>query len=189
MSRTGEGLESEQALVERARCDPAAFGELYERYVDAIHAFAFHRMGDTAHAEDVTAETFQRALERLDTFEWRGVPFSAWLYRIASNVIAARFRRQVPLVYDAPLEDQHDGLPEPEVSLIHRERVAELMAAVRTLPDDQQQAIVLRFGAELRSKEIAYIMERSEAAVKALLHRALTGLHRRLAGRPRMVRR
>src|SRR5579862_9633912 len=95
LTLSDEALKAERGLVERARHDPAAFAELYERYVDAIYTFAYHRLRDTTHAEDVAAETFQRALEHIGRFEWRGVPFSAWLYRIASNVIAARYRRQL----------------------------------------------------------------------------------------------
>src|SRR5579862_6207816 len=87
-------LEIERKLVEAARSSPVAFGALYERYVDAIYSYALHRVGDTTVAEDIVSETFHRALENIQSFEWRGVAFSAWLYRIASNVIAARFRRE-----------------------------------------------------------------------------------------------
>jgi RNA polymerase sigma-70 factor (ECF subfamily) len=183
VARSDASLEAERDLVERARHDSAAFGELYERYVDAIHTFAYHRLGDYTQAEDVTAETFQRALEHIRGFEWRGVPFSAWLYRIASNVIAARFRRQIPMLDDSPPGDElAEDRVDMDAQLLLKERVTELLTAVRDLPEDQQQVIVLRFGAELRSKEIAYIMERSDGAVKALLHRALEALHKRLGG-------
>lgn len=187
--RSDDALAAERALVERASHDPAAFGELYERYVDAIHSFAYHRLGDQTLAEDVTAETFQRALEHIGRFEWRGVPFSAWLYRIASNAIAGRYRRQVPVVEAPPYDDLVEEGYSIDDNLLRQETNAELLAAVRCLPDDQQQVIVLRFGAELRSKEIAYIMERSEGAVKALLHRALGALHRRLSSSQRVVKR
>jgi RNA polymerase sigma-70 factor (ECF subfamily) len=189
LTRSAESLEAERGLVERARHDSAAFGELYERYVDAIHTFAFHRLGDHTQAEDVTAETFQRALEHIGSFEWRGVPFSAWLYRIASNVIVARFRRQLPLAGEAPGDGLGEERVDVDAGLLHKEQITELLAAVHALPDDQQQVIILRFGAELRSKEIAYIMERSEGAVKALLHRALDALYRRLNGGKRTVKR
>lgn len=174
-------LEAERKLVEAARSSPVAFGALYERYVDQIYAYVFHRVGDRTLAEDIVAETFHRALENIQSFEWRGVAFSAWLYRIASNAIAARFRREPAMSGDEELETVLEPEPGPEMAVAQIEAKAELLAAVRALPDDQQQVIVLRFGQELRNKEIARIMQRSEGAVKALLHRAITALHRRLA--------
>ena len=174
-------LEAERKLVEAARSSPVAFGALYERYVDQIYAYVFHRLGDRTLAEDIVAETFHRALENMQNFEWRGVAFSAWLYRIASNAIAARFRREPAMGGEEELETVLEPEPGPELALTRLEMKADLLAAVRALPDDQQQVILLRFGQELRNKEIARIMERSEGAVKALLHRALTALHRRLA--------
>ncbi len=172
--------EQERRLVEEARANPVAFGTLYERHVDAIYAYALHRVRDSTAAEDVVSETFHRALENLDRYEWRGVPFSAWLYRIASNVIAARYRREPagPLDEVSDLHDDDDG---PEQSLIIGERRKELLTAVAGLPSDQQQVVILRYGQDLRNKEIAHIMGRSEGAVKQLLHRAIHGLQRRLA--------
>lgn len=171
--------EHERSLVEAAQSNPVAFGALYEQHVDAIYAYALHRVRDGAAAEDVVSETFHRALEHLDRYEWRGVPFSAWLYRIASNVIAARYRHETA----APLDEAghvHDGGIGPEQSLLLNERKDELMRAVAALPPEQQQALILRYGQDLRNKEIAYIMGRSEGAVKQLLHRAVGGLQRRL---------
>lgn len=171
--------EREQQLIEAARHNPGAFEVLYAHNVDAIYAYALHRVGDVSVAEDVVAETFHRALENLDRFEWRGVPFSAWLYRIASNAIAARYRREPTLGLDdvGELYDQGIG---PEQALLVGERGLELRAAVARLPFDQKQVVILRYGQDLRNKEIAQIMGRSEGAIKQLLHRALNGLHRRL---------
>lgn len=113
-------------------------------------------------------------------YEWRGVAFSAWLYRIASNIIAGRYRREPSMGGEDDLELVADHQPSPEVALLRLERRSDVLAAVRGLPDDQQQVVLLRFGQDLRNKEIARIMQRSEGAVKALLHRALAGLYRRL---------
>jgi RNA polymerase sigma-70 factor (ECF subfamily) len=176
-----QNLEAERKLVEAARSNPVAFGALYERYVDAIYGYVFSRVGDRTLAEDIVSETFHRALENIRGFEWRGIPFSAWLYRIASNAIAARFRREPVTVGDDNLEQVLEPEPGPESVVTTLEWKADMLAAVRALPDDQQQVILLRFGQDLRNKEIARIMQRSEGAVKALLHRALTALHRRLA--------
>ena len=138
-------------------------------------------MGDPTLAEDIVSETFHRAFENIQGFEWRGVAFSAWLYRIASNAIAARFRREPVMGGEEELEMAFEPEPGPELALTRLEWRTDLLAAVRALPADQQQVIVLRFGQELRNKEIGRIMQRSEGAVKALLHRALTAMHRRLA--------
>lgn len=169
----------ERKLVEAARDDPIAFESLYTRHVDAIYAYALQRVRDAMAAEDVVSETFYRALENLDRYEWRGVPFSAWLYRIASNVIAARYRREPPVPLEAA-DEMHDEAVGPEQSLLDGERQRALMAAVDLLPAEQQQAVILRYGHDLRNKEIAYIMGRSEGAVKQLLHRAIGRLQRRL---------
>jgi RNA polymerase sigma-70 factor (ECF subfamily) len=173
-------LEAERKLVEAARSNPVAFGALYERYVDAIYSYVFTRVGDKTLAEDIVSETFHRALENIQGFEWRGVAFSAWLYRIASNAVAARFRREPAMSGEEDLEQVLEPEPGPESLVATLEWKADMLAAVRALPDDQQQVILLRFGQELRNKDIARIMQRSEGAVKALLHRALTALHRRL---------
>ncbi len=174
-------LETEQKLVEAARSNPVAFGALYERYVDAIYSYAWHRLGDQTAAEDIVSETFHRALENIQNYEWRGVAFSAWLYRIASNCIAARFRKEHPMGGEEELEHLLEPEPGPEAIVTRLEWKADLLAAVRALPAEQQQVILLRFGQDLRNKEIARIMQRSEGAVKALLHRALGALQRRLA--------
>ncbi len=171
--------DDERKLIEAVQSDPRLFDRLYEQHVDAIYAYAFNRLRDAAAAEDIVSETFFRAFENLNRFEWRGVPFSAWLYRIASNAVAARFRHDPP----APLEaasDLQDGGPGPEQWLLRGERGRELRAAIACLPPEQQQVVFLRYGQELRNKEIATIMERSEGAVKQLLHRAMQGLQRRL---------
>jgi RNA polymerase sigma-70 factor (ECF subfamily) len=148
--------------------------------VDAIYGYALRRVGDTAIAEDIVSETFHRALENIQSFEWRGVAFSAWLYRIASNAIAAKFRHEPAFSSDEDLEQILEPEPGPESAVTTLEWKADMLAAVRALPAEQQQVILLRFGQDLRNKEIARIMQRSEGAVKALLHRALASLHRQL---------
>ncbi len=86
------GSFDEGALIAAAQNDPSAFGPLYERYVNQIYRYAYRRVGNHAEAEDVTSQTFQQALAALPGYEWRGVPFGAWLYRIAGNVIIRRGR-------------------------------------------------------------------------------------------------
>jgi RNA polymerase sigma-70 factor (ECF subfamily) len=175
--RSAEELEAERLLIEAAQRDRAAFAPLYERYVDQIFAYAHTLTRNRELAEDVTAATFAKAIEDLPRFEWRGVPYSAWLYRVASNLVARQARR--PAWVDIDTHQPIDHVT-PEVIAEQRDREAAVRAAVALLPDDQRQAVVLRFGGELRNREIAEIMGRSEGAVKLLTFRAMTALRKQL---------
>ena len=175
--RSPEDLEAERLLIQRAQRDREAFGELYERYVDQIFAYVFSLTRNRELAEDVTAATFAKAMEELPRFEWRGVPYSAWLYRVSANLVARQRRR--PLAIELG-HDVESAEPDPADTAATRSRDDEIRAAVATLPADQRQAVMLRFGGELRNKEIADIMGRSEGAVKLLTFRGMTALRRRL---------
>ncbi|MDA8395140.1 MAG: sigma-70 family RNA polymerase sigma factor [Candidatus Dormibacteraeota bacterium] len=175
--RQPHDLEEERQLVEAAKKDPAAFARLYDRYVDAIHAYVYHQTGSWERAEDVTATTFMRAYAEIGKFEWRGVPYSAWLYRVASNQILRDHRRPGWIELPDGLVDPGEG---PEEAALRSDRVAKVQAAVRRLSRDQRQAITLRFGAGLRNAEVAQVMRKSEGAVKLLIFRALRKLEERL---------
>ena len=170
-------LEEERKEILAAQRDRAAFAPLYERYVDQIYAYAYTLTKDKEQAEDVTAATFAKAIEELPRFQWRGVPYSAWLYRVAGNLVS-RERRRPGWIELAP-HMAGDAL-DPAAAAEALDRATEIRAAVALLPADQRQAVVLRFGGELRNREIAEIMQRSEGAVKLLTFRALTTLRRRL---------
>ena len=165
--------------MERARTDPEAFGELYERHVNRIYAYAMRCLHDKMAAEDIVAETFERAMENLSRFEWRGPPFRAWLYRIASNAIAGRTRRAATVGLEAAPEPTDDALG-PEDALLRGERDRALMTAVGALPLLQRQAVLLRYGEDLSLKDIALALGRTDGAIKSLLHRAQCTLQRRL---------
>ena len=175
--RQPRDLEEERQLVEAAKKDPAAFARLYDRYVDAIHAYVYHQTGSWERAEDVTATTFMRAYAEIGKFEWRGVPYSAWLYRVASNQILRDHRRPGWIELPDTLVDPGEG---PEEAALRSDRVAKVQAAVRRLSRNQRQAITLRFGAGLRNAEVAQVMRKSEGAVKLLIFRALGKLEERL---------
>ena len=175
--RSADELEAERRLVEAAQRDRAAFAPLYERYVDQIHAYVHTLTRNRELAEDVTAATFAKAIEDLPRFEWRGVPYSAWLYRVASNLVARQARR--PAWVDIETHQPVDPTS-PDAVVERRARDAEVREAVSRLPTDQRQAVVLRFSGELRNREIAEIMGRSEGAVKLLTFRAMTSLRRQL---------
>jgi RNA polymerase sigma-70 factor, ECF subfamily len=176
--RSAAELRDEALLIEAAKRDRNAFAALYDRYFDQIYSYCFYHTGRREEAEDLASETFQRALEGLDDFEWRGIPYSAWLYKVASNLMAKARRRPAWIELPDPISGSADD--DPERLWLKREQGDELQAAVRRLPPDQRQAILLKFEGRLKNKEIGVIMERSEGAVKLLLFRAVHGLHRRL---------
>lgn len=176
--RTAAELEEERLEILAAQRDRAAFATLYERYVDQIHAYVYTLTHDMEQADDVTAATFTRAIEELPRFEWRGVPYSAWLYRVAGNLVS-RDRRRPGWIELEPRMLPDTGADPAEHAEAH-DRADEVRSAVASLPHDQRQAILLRFGGDLRNREIAEVMGRSEGAVKLLTFRALTALRRRL---------
>jgi RNA polymerase sigma-70 factor (ECF subfamily) len=170
-------LEEERQQILAAQRDWAAFAPLYERYVDQIYAYVYTLTKNREQAEDVTAATFAKAIEELPRFQWRGVPYSAWLYRVAGNLVAREGRRPGWIELQPRLAaDQAD----PAETVEARDRAAVVRAEVARLPRDQRQAIVLRYGGELRNREVAAIMGRSEGAVKLLTFRGLTALRQRL---------
>ncbi len=173
-------LADEAELVAAAKRDPAEFGPLYERYVDQIYRFAYRRTGNHADAEDVTAQTFQQALAALPSYEWRGLPFGAWLYRIASNIIYRRGRtgsREVSVEDVSVFASSEEFEGEDPADVIGaRSDADELLAAIRTLPEDQQRALILKFARGLRNREIGEELGRSEGAIKQLVHRAMINL-------------
>jgi RNA polymerase sigma-70 factor (ECF subfamily) len=175
--RSADELEAERRMIEAAQRDRAAFAPLYERYVDQIFAYAHTLTRNREQAEDVTAATFAKALEDLPRFQWRGVPYSAWLYRVAANLVNRAARHPAWSDID---EHQPVDLESPEEVVEQRARATEVRAAVAALPEDQRQAVLLRFGGDLRNREIAAIMGRSEGAVKLLTFRAVTSLRGRL---------
>ncbi|BCX02268.1 MAG: DNA-directed RNA polymerase sigma-70 factor [Candidatus Roseilinea sp.] len=175
--------ESDQALARRAKTDREAFGALYERHVAAIYRYVFYRVGNVEDAEDLTARVFARALKHIHNYNDRGVPFTAWLYRIAHNVVA-NFHRDNSRRPAVPL-DEVEALREPASQVDHadadqridseRDR-QRLLQAIRMLPEERQHLIVLKFVEQLQNAEIGQIMNRSEGAIKSLYHRTLLQL-------------
>jgi RNA polymerase sigma-70 factor (ECF subfamily) len=174
--------EDELALVRRAADDPEAFGELYSRHVRRIYSYIFYRTGDQHEAEDLTARVFQRALRHVGRYTDKGVPFSAWLYRIAHNLVANwhRDRSRRPVVaLDEHIVATGSG-SHPESMAMDSEERDMLMASVRLLPDDRQQLLILKFVEHLSNAEIGQIMGKTEGAVKSLYHRTLSSLREEL---------
>jgi RNA polymerase sigma-70 factor (ECF subfamily) len=183
---TAEAFD-EARLVEQAKSDPVAFGELYERYVKRIYNYIYYRTGNENDAEDLTARVFFRALENIDRYTVRGLPFSAWLYRIAHNLVANwhrdRSRRKV-----SPLDEVvARGLwsEAPETIAETREERDGLLAAIRQLPADRQQLLLLKFVEHMSNAEIGLVIGRTEGAVKSLYHRTLLSLRDDMSPPPR----
>jgi RNA polymerase sigma-70 factor, ECF subfamily len=169
----------EGALVAAAKRDPREFGPLYELYVDRIYRFAYRRVGTHHEAEDITAQTFQQALQALPAYEWRGLPFGAWLFRIAGNIINRRGRtsgREVA-VEDVTVFSGYEETDDDPADLAWRsEQAGELAEKIQRLPPDQQRVLVLKFSHGMKNREIGDLMGRSEGAIKQLVHRALVSL-------------
>ena len=166
----------DRLLVEAAQKDPSRFAELYELNFERVYVFISHRVGDRSSAEDLTSEVFHKALANLSNFDWRGIPFAAWLFRIAANVIADQWRRgSKEIVQDPPEASMDMDFEEIE----HRARLFRL---VDRLPGDQRRVIGMRFAEGKSIREIATEMGRSEGAVMQLQFRGLQMLRAELSG-------
>ena len=175
----------ESALVERARRDPAAFGQLYERYVDRVYSYILHRVGNVQDAEDLTARTFYRALDKLDTYEDRGLPFSAWLFRIAHNLMANWHRdhgQRRFLSLDRLWWRSAEG-DSPQEQVEDQEEQAELWDAISRLPEERRNLLLYKFSTPLSNLEIGEMMNKSESAIKSLYFRTLAALRKDLEAR------
>lgn len=172
-------------LVERAKkYDSKAFGKLYDLYFDQIYAYVFYKVGHVNEVEDLSEQVFLKALEGIRSFNWRGIPFSAWLFRIAHNLVIDRYRRnykvtKVSIDEAAPIVSE---IGDPEKETIDNFHKEEIYIAISELTKDQQQVVILKFFSNLSNAEIAQTLDKPAGAVKSLQHRALKSLGRILKG-------
>jgi RNA polymerase sigma-70 factor, ECF subfamily len=170
-------------LVERAQSgETEAFGQLYDQYSDTVYRYIYYRVGGKATAEDLTSETFLRALRRIGTFTWQGRDFGAWLVTIARNLVAdhfksSRFRLEVTT---GEMLDANEVERSPEDSVLESLSNAALLDAVRRLNPQQQECVTLRFLQGLSVAETARAMGKNEGAIKTLQYRAVRTLARLL---------
>ena len=157
-----------------------AFALLYDRYVDQIFAYVYHRVGHRQTAEDLVGDVFLRALRRISTFKWQGVDFGAWLMTIARNRVhdhfkSARFRLEATVeeVFDTPVEQGSDN---PEHALLTADLTQQVHDAIRQLKGEQAEVLYLRFIQHLNVAETAAVMGKTDGAIKALQYRALKSL-------------
>ena len=171
-ARTGSRAETqERLLVQAAQKDRARFADLYENHFERVYVYIIRRVRDRHVAEDLTSEVFHKALAALPNFDWRGIPFAAWLFRIAANIVSDNWKATAKEVAEDPPE-QASSQPDPE----EIERRAELFRLVALLPEDQGRVIEMRFTEGKSIREIATELARSEGAVKQLQFRALETL-------------
>ncbi|SEG29247.1 RNA polymerase sigma-70 factor, ECF subfamily [Thermomonospora echinospora] len=177
-----------KALVLRARDGEAdAFGALYDHYVELVYRYVYYRVGSHPLAEDLTSETFLRALRRIGDFSWQGKDFGAWLVTIARNLVADHFkssRFRLEVCTAELLEPEGAGpdrsAEDPERRVLEAMTNRALLAAIRRLNSEQQECVVLRFLHGLSVAETALIMGKKTGAIKALQYRAVRSLGRML---------
>lgn len=170
--------QDDRLLVEAAQSDPSRFADLYEQNFYRVYAYVARRVGDRHQAEDLTAEVFREALAGIRKFEWRGVPFIAWLLRIASRAVADHWQRSGREIGNPADTSSQPGRPGPE----EIERSAMLFQLVDRLPEAQFRVIHMRFVEQKSIREIAGEMGRSEGAVKQLQLRAIENLRAQMEG-------
>lgn len=187
----------EKELVARAKSDPAAFGQLYDQNYARIFNYVLRRTGNVEIAQDITAETFLKALKNIGGFQWRNISFSAWLYKISTNEVAAYFRKgrykEVSLNYlrdtkgfdpASSCELEEELIAAQEVLERHEEFLA-CREEISLLHLKYQEVITLRFFAGKQLKEIGKILNKPEGTVKSLLHRGLGKLKRAMLEEPK----
>ena len=170
----------ERLLIEAAQGDPARFAELYENNFERVYAYIMRRVENRAETEDLTSEVFHQALANLKRFEWRGIPFAAWLFRIAANLISDRWQRAGREVSDD--SGKVDTAQASPVEIEEVERRATLFRLVDALPPEQRRVVVLRFVEQKSIKEVAREIRKTEGAVKQLQFRAIGSLRSRMEG-------
>jgi len=177
----------ERRLVEAAQRDPVCFADLYESYFELVYVYVARRVRNRAETEDLTAEVFRKALANLPRFKWTGAPFAAWLFRIASNMIADRAKRaaregsaEPSLTVGLVPRGQSGATQAQQAELEDCERRAQLFHLVDELAEDQRRVVVMRFAEEKSIGEIAGELRRSEGAVKQLQFRALENLRKKI---------
>jgi RNA polymerase sigma-70 factor (ECF subfamily) len=170
-------LEDSQ-LIQMAKDDTAAFGELYERHVRRIYNYIYYRTSNAQDAEDLTAKVFMRALNHVENYDERGVPFTAWLYRIAHNLVANwyrdRSRRKIIPLDEFVEKGMRSELP--EVVAEQQEEQDRMLESIQRLPSDRQQLLILKYVERMSNAEIGEIMGKTEGAVKSLYYRTLSFL-------------
>ncbi len=174
-----EEVRREFQILEHARQDPKAFAELYEKYFERIFNFIYRQTDDEALTADLTSQTFLNALNHLKTFEYRGVPVSAWLYRIAANEVNKFYRKKKRIRVFSLEEVKIKELMEQTTNAWDEEQLQRLLAYLKDLPTEMLEVLELRFFEDKDFKEIAYILGITESGAKMRTYRALDRLRKK----------
>ncbi|MFC1957814.1 sigma-70 family RNA polymerase sigma factor [Chloroflexota bacterium] len=175
-------MQEEESLVQRAKQgDQQAFARLYEEHFDKIYRYLALKIGDRMEAEDMTQQVFLSALRSISSFKWKGVPFTAWLFRIAHNQMVDYLRRKSKQPATLIDESSVSGDSDPQSMAEHSLDIEQLLLATRRLTEAQREVISLRFAGGLSIIEVAKTMGKSQGAVKALQHSAVVALRRILS--------
>ncbi|MFC1993702.1 sigma-70 family RNA polymerase sigma factor [Chloroflexota bacterium] len=169
----------EKDLVRQAQSGNAdAFAEIYEEYFDKVYRYTFYRVANRTEAEDLTQQVFLKAIQSISSFKWRGVPFSAWIFRIARNQVID-YQRKASKMKTSTLDPEITASGSDPASIAERSMdIRWVNNAMTNLSQLQQEALSLRFAGELSTAETAKVMDKSEGAVKALQHSALATLRK-----------
>jgi len=182
MLEENSDLSEEVILINAAKTDPQAFGLLYERYVDRIYNYIYFRVGSVTDAEDLTAKVFFKALRNIGSYRHMGLPFSAWLYRIAHNLVANyhrdRSKTQEISIENLVVEDT-SRISAPEHLLEIQQENTYLMGLINDLLPQKRELIILKYVHKLSNEEIGQIFGKTEGAIKSLYHRTLVELKER----------
>jgi RNA polymerase sigma factor (sigma-70 family) len=171
-------MPNEQKLVQQAQTDPAAFARLYDHYLRRVYNYMRYRLPDAQTADDLTAQVFHRALEKMPSYDPEKAPFGAWLFGIANYVIKDHFRRQQRLGWlslDA-LRQRFSLTPQPEEAFIQSERERLVLRAVARLNEREREIVALKFGGGLNNRQIAALTGLTSANVGIILYRTMKQL-------------
>ena len=172
-------MQDEESIVRRAKeHDQVALTQLYEENFDKIYRYVVLKIGDRAEAEDMTQQVFLNALKKISSYKWRGMPFSAWLFRIAHNQVVDYYRKKSRSA-TVPLDENiASGYDNPGRDAERKMEIEEMNRATKQLTKAQQEVISLRFAGEFSIAEVARMMGKSEGAIKALQHAAIISLRK-----------
>jgi len=171
----------DQKLLRMIKVDKQTFLVLYNQHFTRIYNYIYYRTFNQADAEELTSQTFLSALENIERFEYRDIPIVVWLYKIAANVVVDFYRRKGETVVWEETDNEPVNELSPETACLHNSEKEQLFYQLQTLPQMQQQALIMRYQHDLSYKEISEVMEKSEGAIKQLLHRGLNNLRERMA--------
>ena len=173
-------MQDEESLVRRAQHrDQEAFAQLYEEHFDKIYRYVTLKIGNETEAEDMTQQVFLNALQSISSFKWKGIPFSAWLFRIAHNQVVdyLRSKKRTAVPLDESLASNDNN---PQLVVEQKLDIEQLLLATKQLTEAQREVISLRFTSELPIAQVAKAMGKSQGAVKALQHSAIVALRKTL---------